>query len=301
MNSINRFSLLLLLGFVLVFSSACTRIEPGWGGIVVDLNGGDKGVDDITIETGRIFYNPIGKQVYQFPHFMQRVKWTLDPTDGSPDNQEITFNSVEGTVVKTDVGFAYAIQASRIPHVFVALRTDIDSITDDYMRSQVRGAIAECAETKTLDKIYGAEKSAIADCALKAVNTVPFVAENFDVEYLTFIGAFRFDPAVQKSINSKIAAENEKKAAIETALGQAQAAREAAEGKADAIRSVANAERDAKFAAAEGNLKLQASLTSAVLQYQEISMYREKWNGEVPRVQMGASGGALLSLDVNSN
>jgi len=294
----NKVSLLVLMSFVLVFGSACTRIEPGWGGIVVDLNGGDKGVDEIVIETGRIFFNPIGKAVYQFPHFMQRVKWTLDPADGSPENEEITFNSVEGTVVKTDVGFAYAIKAARIPHVFVALRTDIDSITDDYMRSQVRGAIAECAETKTLDKIYGAEKSAIADCALGAVNAVPFVAENFDVEYLTFIGAFRFDEAVQTSINNKIAAENEKKAAIETALGQAQAAREAAEGRADAIRSVANAERDAKFAAAEGNLKLQASLTGAVLQYQEIEMYRAKWNGEVSRVNM-SGGGALLSLDIN--
>lgn len=300
MNSrITRVGLLIAMAAILSFSTACTRIDPGWGGIVVDLNGGDKGVEDITIETGRIYYNPIGKSVYQFPHFMQRVKWTKDPADGSPNNEEITFNSVEGTVVNTDVGFAYGIKADRIPHVFVALRTDIDSITDDYMRSQVRGAIAKCAETKTLDKIYGAEKSSIADCAFKAVGAVPFVAENFEVEYLTFIGAFRFDPAVQTSINNKIAAENDKKAAIETALGQAQAAREAAEGKADAIRSVAEAERDAKFAAAEGNAKLQKSLTPAVLRYQEIEMYRTKWNGEVSRVQMGSGGGALLNFSMD--
>jgi regulator of protease activity HflC (stomatin/prohibitin superfamily) len=300
MNSrITRFALLGLLALVMSFSTACTRIDPGYGGIVVDLNGADKGVDEIVVQTGRIFYNPIGKSVYQVPHFMQRVAWTLDPAEGSRDNEEITFNSVEGTVIKTDVGFAWAVKAERIPHVFVKLRTNVSDITDGYMRSQVRGAIAECAETKPLDLIYGAEKSAIAKCALAKLQAVAFIGDNFNLEYLTFIGAFRFDPKVQDAINNKIAAENQATAVEKAAEGVANAARTEASGAADAIRLVSIAERDAKFAAAEGNLKLQKSLTSAVLQYQEIEMYRTRWNGEVSRVQMGANGGALLNFSMD--
>jgi regulator of protease activity HflC (stomatin/prohibitin superfamily) len=294
-----RVGLLLALAAVLSFSTACSRIDPGYGGIVVDLNGEDKGVDDITVQTGRIYYNPIGKAVYQLPHFMQRVAWTSNPAEGSRDNEEITFNSIEGTVIKTDVGFAWAVKQERIPHVFVEFRTNVADITDGYFRSQVRGAIAACAESKTLDLIYGAEKTAISQCAFDKVASVPFIADNFDLEYLTFIGAFRFDPVVQTAINNKIAAENEATAVEKAAEGVANAARTEASGAADAIRFVSIAERDAKFAAAEGNLKLQKSLTPAVLQYQEIEMYRTKWNGEVSRVQMGAGGGALLNFSMD--
>ncbi len=50
MNSqFTRVALLGLLALVLSFSTACTRIDPGYGGIVVDLNGQDKGVDEITV------------------------------------------------------------------------------------------------------------------------------------------------------------------------------------------------------------------------------------------------------------
>ena len=299
-SRITRVGLLLIMGIMLSFMTACTRIDPGYGGIVVDLNGEDKGVDDITIETGRIYYNPIGKAVYQLPHFMQRVVWTADPAEGSRNNEEITFNSIEGTIIKSDVGFAWSVKQERIPHVFVEFRTSVSDITDGYFRSQVRGAITACAEIKTLELIYGSEKTAISTCAFNRIAAVPFIKANFDLEYLTFIGAFRFDPKVQDAINNKIAAENEATAVEKTAEGVANAARTQAQGQADAIRTVSIAERDAKFAAAEGNLKLQKSLTSAVLQYQEIEMYRTRWNGEVSRVNMGSNGGALLNFSMDN-
>lgn len=300
MNSrITRFTLLGLLAMVMSFSTACTRIEPGYGGIVVDLNGGDKGVDDIVVETGRIFYSPFGKAVYQLPHFTQRVVWTLDPQEGSPKNQEITFGSVEGTVIKSDVGFAWSVKKDSIPEVFVKFRTNVGTIEDGYMRSQVRGAITACSEDKPLELLYGAGKTQVTVCALERMLTVPFINDNFDIEYLTFIGAFRYDPAVQTAINTKITAENEADAREKAAVGIANAAREVAQGEADALRTVSIAERDAKFAAAEGNLKLQKSLTPAVLRYQEIEMYREKWSGNVAKVQMGSGGGALLNFSMD--
>ncbi len=282
----SRIIALSLLSLLLGFGTGCSRIDPGWGGIVVDLNGEDKGVDDIVVETGRIWYSPFGKQVFQLPHFMQRVAWTKSPAEGSEDNEEITFNSVEGTIIKTDVGFAWSVKKERIPHVFVEFRTTVDDITDGYFRSQVRGAIAECAEDKPLDLIYGREKTEVAKCAFKQVGEVPFVRDNFDLEYLTFIGGFRFDPEVQESINKKIAAENDKKAAIETALGRAQAKREQADG-----------DRDAMFSIAEGHRKLQASLTPQILAYKELELMALKWDGALTKVRAdGGEGGTFLQI-----
>jgi regulator of protease activity HflC (stomatin/prohibitin superfamily) len=284
----SKIASLFAMSLLFIFNTACwTRVDPGWGGIVVDLNGGDRGVQEITLETGRVWYWPPTQDVYKFPHFMQRVQWTHDEAEGSPHNQEITFNSIEGTVIWADVGYAYSILKERIPYVFVALRTDAETITDDYMRTQVRDAIADCAEDRPLDRIYGAEKSEVSDCALEHLRTVPFIADNFELEYVNFIGAFRFDPAVQTAINNKIAAENEKKATIERAQGRAQA-----------IREVAQADKEAKFMAAEGNDRLRASLTDAILVYENLQVMKEKWNGEFPRALMSGSGsgGVLLSL-----
>jgi hypothetical protein len=64
---------------------------------------------------------------------------------------------------------------------------------------------------------------------------------------------------------------------------------------------VAEAERDAKFAAAAGNLKLQKSLDGRVLQYQELEVYRNKWDGAVSRVSMGEGGGALLNFSMDED
>lgn len=229
-------ALLGLLSLVLTFGTGCTRIEPGWGGIVVNLNGPDRGVEEIEVQTGRIFYWPFGTAVYQLPHFMQRVAWTKNPAEGSRNNEEITFNSVEGTTIWSDIGLAWSVKKGRIPYVFVAFRTNVETITDDYFRAQARAKIGECAETLPLDEIYGAKKTAIANCGYNKLLEVSFIADNFDLEYLNFIGAFRYEPKVQESISNKIAAEN-----------QAKAVEKAAAGKANAIRLVATADKDAKF------------------------------------------------------
>lgn len=68
--------LLFLSSLILVASTGCTRINPGYVGIKVNMYGDNRGVDDITIKTGRVWYNPITHDIYEFPVFMQNATWT---------------------------------------------------------------------------------------------------------------------------------------------------------------------------------------------------------------------------------
>ena len=59
----------LLFTFMMVASTMFTsygyeRVDAGYEGIKVNLYGDDKGVDDITLVTGAVWYNPITTAVY---------------------------------------------------------------------------------------------------------------------------------------------------------------------------------------------------------------------------------------------
>ena len=75
----------LLFTFMMVASAMFTscgyeRVDAGYEGIKVNLYGDDKGVDDITLVTGAVWYNPITTAVYEYPTFVQQMM--LDKWDG---------------------------------------------------------------------------------------------------------------------------------------------------------------------------------------------------------------------------
>ena len=63
-------ALFTMLGF-----SSCgyERIDAGHEGIKVNLYGSEKGVDNISLVTGAIWYNPFTESVYEYPTFVQTV------------------------------------------------------------------------------------------------------------------------------------------------------------------------------------------------------------------------------------
>lgn len=87
-------------------TSCYARIDAGHEGIKVNLYGDSKGVDDVELVTGAVWYNPIKTAVYEYPTFVQTVdykpfdinakdgsKFTVDPT--------ININLIPGTAAAT--------------------------------------------------------------------------------------------------------------------------------------------------------------------------------------------------------
>src|SRR3954453_9175431 len=97
-------AVVLIIGAIFLFSSCAARVDAAHVGIRVKLAGSSRGVDDIPVVTGWVFYNALAEQLVMFPTSVQNVVWTKDPHEGRVQDESITFSSVEGVNVNADVG-----------------------------------------------------------------------------------------------------------------------------------------------------------------------------------------------------
>lgn len=265
----------------------CTKVEPGYVGIKVNQYGTQKGVEDFPLQTGRVTFNPFTTDVYKFPTFRQNRVWTKDNTEGSPGDDSITFNSIEGSVLNADVAISYAIKAEKVPLVFVTFRQDIDSITHVYVRSELRDAVARHAGGMKVIDIFGARKQELLDAVKKDLNA-NLGTVGFEFEMVSFVGGLRCDSNVMKSINATIEATQLAISAqnkVLQAKAEADQALETARGKGGAI--LIEAESQAK-----ANKLVSESLTPELVRWKSI----EKWNGVQPTVLAGQGSGMLFQL-----
>lgn len=260
--------------FGVIYLIQLERVEAGYVGVRIDLLGGEKGVSAEEVGPGR-YWIGFNEDLYLFPTFSQNYVWTQAVTEGSPTDEGLSFQSVEGMDLGADVGITYSIDPTKVSALFQRYRKGIDEITSVYLRNMVRDALVREASSMKVNAIYGTGKNGLMDAVQNSVRTQ--VADyGIMVERVYLIGGLRLPPQVITAINDEISA-NSKSRQRENEIAQtqfeAQKEREAAEGRADAILITAKAQ-------AEANRVLAASLTPEVLQQQGL----DKWNGVLPTV-----------------
>jgi regulator of protease activity HflC (stomatin/prohibitin superfamily) len=291
--------LALLFVIVLVGSSCVTRVGAAQVGIRVKLAGSERGVESIPVVTGWVFYNRISEQIIVFPTSINTTVWTKDVTAESPNDESITFSSVEGVNVNADVALSFHIDPAKAPHIYMRFRKrTLEELADGYVRNAVRDALNIAASKRTIDRIYGGEKAIFLE-EVKTLLNDKLGPDGFIIDQLTFGAALRLPDNVVAAINRAmeatqlaIQAENrvrqvraEATQAITKAEGEATAARARARGEADSRLLKARAE-------AKANLLVKASASPKVLQYRAL----ERWNGKLP-VMNGGGAFPMLTLD----
>ena len=284
--------LLLVLG---TFVTRATRIEAGHVGVEINLAGHQRGASDIPIRTGWVVYSPLWTQIIQYPTNVQTVKWTRDPNEGHPVNEEMGFNSKEGMAIFADVSLSYAIDPQKVPEFYIKYRvSDLELFTHGILRDIVRNSLNEVASTYAVEDIYGEKKAEF----LKQVGAMieqKVAAVGVGVQQFGFIGAPRVPAVIASAITAKAQAIQEaERARNELATTQAEAAKKIAQadGEAKSLVTIAKGE-------AEANRIRQSSLTPQLLELRRIENSRlqiEKWNGQLPTVQSGQGGGMILQL-----
>ena len=284
--------LLLVLG---TFVTRATRIEAGHVGVEINLAGHQRGASDIPIRTGWVVYSPLWTQIIQFPTYVQTVKWTRDPNEGHPVNEEMGFNSKEGMAIFADVSLSYAIDPQKVPEFYIKYRvSDLELFTHGILRDIVRNSLNEVASTYSVEDIYGEKKAGF----LKQVGAMieqKVAPVGVSVQQFGFIGAPRVPAVIASAITAKAQAIQEaERARNELATTQAEAAKKIAQadGEAKSLVTIAKGE-------AEANRIRQSSLTPQLLELRRIENNRlqiEKWNGQLPTVQSGQGGGLILQL-----
>lgn len=270
-------------GVVLMLSTNLfTYINPGHVGIVIHRMGG--GVDSRPMGPGLHIRNPLVTQIEEYPTYMQTLVLTRTSDEGSPNNDEINVNSVEGQPVSLDVSMSFELNPARVPMLYTTFRSDISTIQHTYVKQAIRQALQEVVGREETAAIIGPKKAQVVSQteALLQQRLAPY---GIEVKQFT-INELRAPQSVIDAINAKnvmqqqaLTAQNE----LQKKTFQAQGDSIQAAGRAKAITVEAEAQANA-------NRLLSQSVTSTLVQYE----MAKRWDGKMPQV----SGSAMPMIQL---
>lgn len=245
---------------VISLSSCRERIDAGYEGIKVNLYGSDKGVDEVSLVTGTVWYNPITTKIYEYPTFVQTV-----------DYAPFSINAKDGSSFTVDPTISLKIVDGKSAEVFKKYRKeDITEVINTTLYNYVRNAFRIQLNNYTTDELVSKREE--FEKAIEDRLAEELFAENFQLEQMT--SGLQYPQTLVNAIDAKNAAVQEaQKAQNEVLKIKAEAEKKiaAANGEAQALKIKGDAE-------AEYNRKIAASLSPLIVQ----QMMLEKWDGKLP-------------------
>ena len=262
----------MLAAVLMLTSCGYERVDAGYEGIKVNLYGDGKGVDDVSLVTGAVWYNPITTAVYEYPTFVQPV-----------DYEPFAFNSKDGSVFTFDPKIMLSIKSGHAPDIFVKYRKDLDEILNVTLVPIIQDAFKEEINSRKDNDLISNQTE--FQNAIEARLADELGKENFLVAKVTT--GIKYPQALVESINAKNRAQQEElRIKNEALVAEAEAAKKVAiaQGDAEALKIKGDAE-------AEYNRKIAASLSPLIVQ----QMMIDKWNGSLPTF----TGGNGTMLDAS--
>jgi regulator of protease activity HflC (stomatin/prohibitin superfamily) len=244
---------LITTGIILCFLiagliSSCERIDAGHEGILVNLYGDSKGVNEVSQCTGWVFYNPISQQVYEYPTFVQTV-----------DYEAFTINAKDGSEFIVDPTISLKIVDGKSPEVFKKYRKELKDVINTTLYNYVKNAFRIQLNNFTTDYIVSNRDS--IENAIENYLRKDLLKENFQLEQLT--SGLKYPETIVKAVNEK-----------NRVIQEAQKAQnEVVVAEANAKKLVIAAEAEA-----QANKLREQSLTPLLIQQQWI----QKWDGKLP-------------------
>lgn len=249
----NRITLIItaVIFFILTsiaFVSCNERIDAGYEGILVKLYGSEKGVQDISLVTGRVWYNPFTENVYEFPTYVQTINY-----------QSFTVNAKDGSVFTVDPTLSFKVKDGFSPMIFKKYRKDIREITETTLFNYIKDAFRIEFNKYTTDSIISNREK--FEFAIQTNMGTLLDKEGFNLEQMT--SGIQYPETITQAINAKNAAVQQAMR-VENELKIAQA---------EARKLIVLAESEAK-----ANELRKMSLNPLLIQQQFI----EKWDGKTP-------------------
>ena len=298
-------SLLLLISSSLsscgvIPGSSIATVEPGFAGLKIQLSGGEKGIENAQLVTGRVWYNSYTEEVVIFPTYINTYPFTKSSIEGSPTDESIVF-SVGGSPVSADVGVSFGFTTEAVPNstetklhqFYKTYRKTPDAFRANELRNGLRNCFSEVSEDLKLTPSmlpYNQQKlvAAVVECTQKRF---PIIT----VQDISLLGPLRLPPDIQKSIDEQFAAQQ----AAQTSEAnrrkvQAEAAANVAKAKGEAQVTIEQARAES-----ESNRLRSSSVTPQLIELERLRVERariEKWNGQqatiiqAPNVQVGTNG-----------
>ncbi|HEY9696085.1 MAG TPA: SPFH domain-containing protein [Trichocoleus sp.] len=277
-------------------------VEPGFAGLKIELYGGQKGIENSQLVTGRVWYNGYTEQVVVFPTFINTYPFTQSSVEGSSTDESVVF-SVGGSPVSADVGVSFGFSTeqlagtnrTKLHQFYQTYRKSPEQFRANELRNGLRNCFSEVAETlKLTPSMLPTSQQRLVSNVTKCVqNRFPVIT----VQDVSLLSPLRLPSDIQKSINEQFAAQQ----AAQTAEAnrrkvEAEAAANVARAKGEAQVTIEQAKAEA-----EANRLRAGSVTNALLELERLRVERsriEKWNGQqaptiqTPNVQIGGGQAA---------
>lgn len=222
------------------------RIDAGHEGILVRLYGSGKGVQDVTLVTGRVWYNPLTENVYEFPTYVQTI-----------DYQKFTVNAKDGSIFDVDPTLSFKVKDGHSPEIFKKYRKNIEVITQTTLFNYIRDAFRIEFNKYSTDSIISNREKFEESVQLHMQHLLE--KEGFQLEQMT--SGITYPETITKAINAK-------NAAIQQAM---RVENELKIAQAEARKLIVLAEAESK-----ANELRKQSLNNLLIQQQFI----EKWDGK---------------------
>jgi len=271
------------LSFIL---GACSYVAPGEVGIKIDKMGHHREVTNADVVVGRVFYNPITTGIVTYPIKAERIVWTRSNTEGSPNNDEIDFNSKEGLKLTADVALTVSVNPKCAPQLYNTYKQPLSVLIQGTIRDIVRENMRRVSSNMGVEDIIGSGADSFNQ-QVKAGITKELAPMCVDVKEFSVLGTIRVPDSVTASIHQKIQAQQDaltEMNKVKVAQAQADQMRELAQGKADSAVIQAKGEAEA--------LKIRGQALAnnpEILQLEAI----QQWNGVLPQYMPGTQSGAL--------
>ena len=233
---------------MLIAGTSCERIDAGHEGILVDMFGSDKGVQDVHLVTGWVFYNVFTQKVYEYPTFVQTV-----------DYEPFTINAKDGSEFTIDPNVNIKITDGKAPQVFRKYRKELKDVIAGPIFKHIKDACRIEINKFTTDEIVS-NREAVENAIEKRFTSL-ISKEGFELDQFT--SGLAYPKSIVEAVNAK-------NKAIQLAQ---KAENEVKVAEAEAKKLVVAAEAEA-----EANRLRTQALTPQVLE----KMWIDKWDGTLP-------------------
>lgn len=239
---------ILTIAILLTLVASCTRIDAGHEGILIKQYGTGKGIQDVSLVTGRVWYNPFTEDVAQYATFIQTIDY--DP---------FNVNAKDGSEFIVDPTLSYNILNGNSPKIFSKYRKGLDEVSRTTIYNYVKDAFRLQMNKYSTDEIVSNREkfeNDVQNSLYKVLNE-----EGFKLEQLT--SGLQYPQTIVDAVNAK-------NKAVQEAM---KVENELRVSEAQAKKLIVQAEAEKK-----ANELKQQSLTPLLIQQQFI----DKWDGKTP-------------------
>lgn len=244
----NLILVLILIFSTTLFTGCYNRIDAGHDGVLIEQYGTKKGVQDVSLVTGVVWYNPFTEDVAEIPTFVQTKNY-----------EAFGVNAKDGSGFTVDPTLSFGVKSGNGPKIYQKYRVTLEEITNNTIYNYVKDAFRIQMNKYTTDEIVSNREKFETDVQ----NTLEKVLnkEGFYLEQLT--SGLQYPKTIVDAVNNK-------NKAVQDAMTVENQLR------------VAEAKKKKMIIEAEGekaaNELKQRSLSPLLIQQQFI----EKWDGKTP-------------------